>query len=175
MDAPHADRGQRPDPPDARRGQADDVDLVVVERLATIDGSAADVWSCVSRPGELARWLDLELRGDTGEERPLAPGAALSAADPDGTVRHLLVSEVEEGRRIAWHWWREGGELSAVEITLAPLDAGCTAVRVVETLARAGAGAGGRASASVVDGLEAGWDEALSTLGRRLSRKLGVA
>ena len=175
MDAPHADRGPHPDPYDARRGQADEVEVVAVERLVTVDGSAADVWRCVSRPGELARWLDLELRGDTGEERPLGPGAALSAVDPDGTVRHLLVSEVEEGRRIAWHWWREGGELSAVEIILAPLDAGCTAVRVVETLARAGAGAGGRACASVVDGPGAEWDEALSALGRRLSRKLGVA
>ncbi len=103
-------------------------------------------------------------------------GVAARAVDPDGSVRHLLVSELDEGVRLAWHWWRDDGELSAVEITLQPVEGdGSTVVRVVETLAVAAAGAGGRAAVELVAGMDDCWGSALPALGARLARKLGVA
>ncbi len=44
----------------------------------------------------------------------------------------MLVTTVEPGHRLAWHWWPDGGDLSSVEITTVPLDPG-TRVSVTET------------------------------------------
>ncbi len=72
-----------------------------------------------------------------------------------------------------------GGRASAVEIALEPAEGeGSTVVRVVETLALAGAG--GRAAVDpaiteLVAGIDGGWGSVLPTLSTRLARKLGVA
>ena len=151
-----------------------------MERTARVDAPASEVWRCVSRLADLAEWLGLELDGadgnGDGDDVEVRAGVAARTVDADGAVRHLLVSEVDEGTRLRWHWWREDGELSAVEITLEPVDAeGSTMVRVVETLAVAAAGAGGRAALDLVAGIDDRWASALPALGPRLARKLGVA
>ena len=79
-------------------------------------------------PDELAEWLDAEVDLD------LEPGAVGRVIDPDGTVRQVLVTDVEPGRRLAWHWWSDDDELSSVELVLEPLDDDRTRVRVTETI-----------------------------------------
>src|SRR4051812_15521837 len=99
-----------------------------VERCVDIEASPADVWHTLTDPAELARWLDAEVVLD------LEPGAVGHVVDADGHVRQVLVTEVEPGHLLAWHWWEDDGELSSVEITTVPHDDG-TRVRVVECLA----------------------------------------
>jgi hypothetical protein len=66
----------------------------------------------------------------------MRPGGCGHVID-DGVRREVLVTAVEPGRRLAWHWWADGGELSSVEITLLPAGRG-TRVRVVEIAADRG-------------------------------------
>ncbi len=161
------------------RTERDDIEVMRVARTVQVDAPASEVWGHLSRLDDLAGWLGLELAGADGADRDDAvvrAGVAARAVDADGSVRHLLVSDVEEGTRLTWHWWRDDGELSAVEITLQPVDGErATQVRVVETLAVAPAGAGGRAALALVGGIDDRWASVLPTLGARLARKLGVA
>ena len=93
--------------------------------------------------------------GDGHDDRDDDPAVAApggrGSSSRTARLRHLLVTDVEEGRRLAWHWWRNDGELSAVEITVESIVDGTTVVRVVETLAVASsapvarAGGAGRA------------------------------
>jgi uncharacterized protein YndB with AHSA1/START domain len=131
-----------------------------VVRSVDIDATVDDVWHALTDPAELAGWLDAEVSLD------LEPGAVGRVVEPDGTVRQVLVTDVEPGHRLAWHWWEDGGELSTVEITALPLDDG-TRVRVVET--PAGAGGSIRAQASVASGArspEQRWHRSLEVVGR---------
>ena len=112
-----------------------------VEHCVDVDASPDDVWHTLTDPAELARWLDAEVVLE------LEPGAVGRVTDADGTVREVLVTQVEPGRVLAWHWWEDGGELSSVEITTLPIDDG-TRVRIVECLATPAAPRGTSAQAS---------------------------
>ena len=114
-----------------------------VEHCIDIDASPDAVWETLTDPAELARWLQADVVLD------LEPGAVGRVIHPDGTVRQVLVTEVEPGRVLAWHWWEDGGELSSVEITTRPIDDG-TRVRIVECLATPAAPRGTSAQASAV-------------------------
>jgi uncharacterized protein YndB with AHSA1/START domain len=105
-----------------------------LERSVALDAPPDDVWEVMTAPGQLDQWLGDQVEID------LQPGGSGHLVDDDGTVRQVLVTAVEAGRRLAWHWWADTGELSSVEITLVPVEAG-TRVDVVEVLA-ADAGAG---------------------------------
>lgn len=100
-----------------------------VERAVDLDADPADVWRAISDPAQLAEWLgasvDVELR----------PGAAGTIVDDEGVRHAVLVTDVDAGKRIAWHWWDTFGELSSVEISLEPTG-DATRVRVVERLVR---------------------------------------
>jgi uncharacterized protein YndB with AHSA1/START domain len=151
-----------------------DFEIARVERSVHVDAPVEDVWSTIAEPDELSGWLG----GEVELDRPLGPGAAGEVREPDGSVRHLLVTDHEPGRRLVWHWHRDGEELSSVEITVRPDGAG-TEVRVVEVVALTAATAGGtRAFASAAGGLDAiaamdrSWSSALPTLASRLARKL---
>jgi hypothetical protein len=101
----------------------DDV-LEVVEEIA-LEGEPDDVWAAVAAGEWLGDDVELDVR----------VGGAGHVTD-EGETRQVLVTDVEPGRRIAWHWWSEGGDLSSVEVTVVPDGAG-TIVRVVErTLAQ---------------------------------------
>src|SRR4051794_28389813 len=86
----------------------------VVEQAVEIDASPDDVWHTLTDPEELARWLNAEV------DLELEPGAVGRVVDPDGTVHQVLVTEVDRPRRLAWHWWQDGGDLSSVEIVVTP-------------------------------------------------------
>ncbi len=104
-----------------------------VDQSVDIEASPDDVWHALTDPAELALWLDADVTLD------LEPGAAGRVVDADGTVRQVLVTEVEPGYRLTWHWWQDGGEFSSVEITAIPVGDG-TRVRVRETLTSDGGG-----------------------------------
>jgi uncharacterized protein YndB with AHSA1/START domain len=100
-----------------------------VERHVTLPTDLDEAWDLLTRPEELGAWLGDEVVLDP------TPGAGGTVLERDGTRRHLVVDDVEVGRRIAWRWWTdEGGDASQVEITLVPTDEG-TLVRVVEQVA----------------------------------------
>jgi uncharacterized protein YndB with AHSA1/START domain len=95
-----------------------------VELSAPVDA----VWAVLTDPDELAEWLGGEV------DLELEPGAAGRVTDPDGTVRQVLVTDVEPGRRLGWHWWSDDDELSSVELVLEPLDDDRSRIRVTETI-----------------------------------------
>jgi uncharacterized protein YndB with AHSA1/START domain len=113
--------------------------METVERHVILPTDTSEAWDLLTRPDHLDAWLGEDVVLDP------TPGAAGQLLDPDGTHRELVVDEVDEGRRLTWHWWSDGDDASSrVEITLLPTDGG-TLVRVVETLlpraeARASAG-----------------------------------
>ncbi len=115
--------------------------MLAIERQVTLPTDLEGAWALLTRPDDVAAWLGAEV------VLPPAPGAVGSVVDHDGTVRHLVVEEVEPGRRLAWRWWRDGDDAdraSHVEITLAPAQHG-TSVRVVEALPTAAPTAQARA------------------------------
>jgi uncharacterized protein YndB with AHSA1/START domain len=108
-----------------------------VERSIELDADVGDVWEVLAEPDELESWMGERVEID------MQPGGCGHVVGDDGVRREVLVTAVEPGRRLAWHWWEDGGELSSVEITLVPLRTG-TRVDVVEVAAASGdAGPGG--------------------------------
>jgi uncharacterized protein YndB with AHSA1/START domain len=171
MPSPSANPSPSPDsdPEGSRPGE---IETAQVIRSVRIDAPAEAVWRSLADPGELAIWLQADVQLDGA----LVPGVAGRVTDPDGAIRHMLITDVDAGRRVAWHWWEDGGELSSVEITATP-DGETTEVRVVETVALAAVTSGGsRASAmsGVSDRFDRRWNTALPTLVDRFAAKLGV-
>jgi len=102
--------------------------METVERHVTLPAGLDEAWELLTDPDDLAAWLGREVALDP------TPGATGAVVDHDGTRRHLVVEEVDAGRRLAWRWWTDGDAASSrVEITLVPSDGG-TEVRVVEQL-----------------------------------------
>ena len=111
---------------------------MAVEREVQLDDVDAELaWELLTRTEDLEAWLGAEVDLDA------TPGGSGRVVDADGTVRRLVVEEVDEGRRLSWRWWTEAPAAaesdtdaqwgaSRVEITLTPNDDG-TAFRVVET------------------------------------------
>jgi uncharacterized protein YndB with AHSA1/START domain len=130
-------------------------EIVEVTRTAELDAPIGEVWHALTDSGELSRWLadDVEL--------DVRPGGVGRIRLPDGD-KSVLVTAVEEERRLSLLWWGEDGETSSVEMTLAPQPANTrgstvTLFRVVE---RRGAPAGPVAMASAQM-----WNGAVSRLG----------
>ncbi len=96
-----------------------------VERHVTLPTDLDRAWELLTRPEDLAAWLGDEVVLDP------TPGAAGLVVERDGTARHLVVDEVEVGRRLAWRWSADGEDETRVEVTLTPGEDG-TRVRVVE-------------------------------------------
>ena len=146
-------------------------EIARVERSIHVDAPIDEVWSTIVEPDELSEWLGVEVALD----RPIGPGAAGEVVEADGSVRHLLVTGHEPGRRLAWHWWREGDDLSSVEITARP-DGDATVVRVVEIVALATVTVGGArtfsTAADAMSAIDRSWAGALPALASRLTRKL---
>lgn len=93
----------------------------VIEELE-VEGDLADVWAAVTAGEWLGDDVELDVR----------IGGAGHVTD-DGETRQVVVTDVDHGRRIAWHWWSDRGDLSSVEVTLVP-DGPVTVVRVVERM-----------------------------------------
>ena len=100
-----------------------------IETQVVLPVDVEEAWRLLSCPDDLAGWLGAEV------ELEPAPGRAGRVRDHDGTEHQLVVSTVDVGQRIAWHWWTDDdpGQVSHVEISLVPAETGTT-VRVVEEL-----------------------------------------
>lgn len=128
---------------------------MAVQRELDLDLDPELVWELVTRPDDLAAWL--------GEEVDLVPveGTFGRVVDEDGTVRRLVVGEVDSGRRLSWDWWEEGGAdgtVSRVELTLDRTETG-TRLRVLEV-------------PRVAVPVTAGAPRASASVGRRWNRML---
>lgn len=141
-----------------------------VTRSVHLDAPAADVWAAVGRVDGLGTWLGTDIRAD---HDTVAAGRTATVTDRDGTVRRLVVTEVDEGRSVGFVWWDQDrpDRASTVTVTLAGGtdgdDGDGTTVTVTETLDPAAAATGLDARASVrgaADAVAAGWDVRLANL-----------
>ena len=120
-----------------------------IEREATFEASPEELWEAITDERLLVEWL--------ADEAELDP-------EPGGDVRVRVgdeeragsVDAVEEGRRLAFTWSREGGT-SLVELTIEPRGHGSRLVVVERSLE------GPVASAAAL-----GWEGALGALARAL-------
>lgn len=104
-----------------------------VERAVVLDVDIDTAWELVTSPHDLEHWLGSEVTLDA------VPGAEGEVVDHDGTVRRVVVDEVERNARIAWRWWPSGTDQAGpdqagpgrVEITLVPVPGG-TRIGVTE-------------------------------------------
>ena len=86
-----------------------------MERSHEFEVSAEELWDAVTDPEQLAEWLGDEVDLD------VVSGGEGRVVD-DGETRHVLVDEVEHGRRFTFTWWPEidRADRSYVEIEVAP-------------------------------------------------------
>jgi uncharacterized protein YndB with AHSA1/START domain len=97
---------------------------VAVSRTVELDASPSEVWDSITDRTRLGEWLGGPVEIDV---RPGGLGRVLLP----GGERSVLVTEVDEGRRLAWVWSDEAGQLSTVELTLAG-QGPATALTVIE-------------------------------------------
>jgi uncharacterized protein YndB with AHSA1/START domain len=114
--------------------------MTSIERRLDVDAPAEQVWPLLGDPDGWARWLADEADVDV---RPGGRGRLVE----DGTVRQVAVDDVDVGRRVTFHWWREGDEDdgSQVELELRPGTDPAERSTVVITETRAVPVAGGGA------------------------------
>jgi uncharacterized protein YndB with AHSA1/START domain len=95
----------------------------MIRREIVLPNPREEVWEALTEPGRLEDWfandVDLDLR----------PGGGASFRWSNGEERSATVTEVEPGRRLAFEWEDDEGE---VEFTLDD-DADGTRLTVVET------------------------------------------
>jgi uncharacterized protein YndB with AHSA1/START domain len=87
-------------------------DEQVVRREVVLPVDLDAAWANLADAEGLAGWLadevDLEVR----------EGSKGVARWSDGTERHVVVDEVEAGRRLAICWWADGEDATLVDLTL---------------------------------------------------------
>jgi uncharacterized protein YndB with AHSA1/START domain len=110
-----------------RQHDTSDHDPVTVTHEIDLDASLDKVWAALTDPAQLGEWLG----GDV--DLTVQPAAAGHVIGDDGTRYAVLVTDVDEHQRVAWHWWDDRGTLSSVELTVQPVGES-TRLRVVETL-----------------------------------------
>lgn len=137
-----------------------------ITRTVRISAGTDEVWESVGRVEGLAGWLGGAVDVD------LTPGEAGSFVDHDGVTRRLVVTELDEGRRVGFVWWDEDRPSAASSVVIAVDGDGDGArVTVTETVDPVAVGAlGGRASARTVAevadviGIGHRWDARLASL-----------
>jgi len=98
-----------------------------VTRSVDLDAPPADVWDALTEAALLGEWLADEV------ELEAEPGGEIVCRYADGEERRGEVELVEEAERLAWSWWREGGDgPSRVELVLDAVADG-TRLTVIET------------------------------------------
>src|SRR4051794_6678524 len=105
-----------------------DEQTISVERVIDLDAPIGDVWSLVCRAD---LWL-----ADEGTLRLGEGPDAIGRLVERGIARRTRLDQLDDGRRIVFHWWDERGDegdASRVEITLVPTD-GPTRLVVTETV-----------------------------------------
>lgn len=135
----------------------------IVTRTLVLPVSTDEAWTSLRDADGLAGWL-----GDA-VDLEVVPGAAGTIVE-GGTVRRVVVTEVEAGRSIGFAWWDEDAPAAAsvVTISLDPQASGDgTTVTVTERLAGAAPALVGSASVDDLLAVGSGWD-------RRLQAMLGA-
>jgi uncharacterized protein YndB with AHSA1/START domain len=128
-----------------------------VEREATFEASPEEVWEALTDERLLAEWL-----ADEAELDP-EPGGAVSFRVGDER-RDGRVEQVEEGRRLAFTWSRDGEGPSLVEFRIVPAVAGTRLIVTERAL-----------TGPVATAARADWHGALSRLARALELVLALA
>ena len=127
-----------------------------VDQHVDLEVDLDEAWRVISDSDELAAWFGGEVQLD------IRPGGVGTIVDDRGVRYDVLVTDVDEGHRVAWHWWDERGALSSVEISVEPAGAR-TRVRVVERLVGPGV------TAAEVTACERRWQRASSRLWSRVA------
>lgn len=99
-----------------------------VTREEELEASPEEVWRALTDESILRLWLGEEVELDA------RPGGVVRVRD-DGEERSGRVEDVDEPRRLAFTWAREGELPALVEFELAPTDSG-TKLSVTETAPR---------------------------------------
>ena len=94
----------------------------MIYREIVLPATREDVWHALTDPDELAEWFANEA------ELELRPGGGVRFRWSNGEERRAIVTEVEDGERLAFEWEDEG----EVAFTLVDDDAG-TLLTVEET------------------------------------------
>ncbi len=100
-----------------------------VEREVEVAAPVDAAWSSVGDPDRLGDWLDARVEGE------LAVGERVEFELGDGEVRHAVVRERDEGRRLVLWWWPADVPSAATIVTIAVEAAADhrSRVRVTET------------------------------------------
>lgn len=116
------------------------MDEQAVERETVVPAPPEEVWNALTEEALLEQWLapDVELEPQEG--------GLLRVRTEEGEQRLGRVESVEEGRRLAFVWQREGDPETRVELTVEAVPDGSRVV-VVESGAAAGRGWGPRLAA----------------------------
>lgn len=98
-----------------------------VHQEIDLDASLDDVWDAMTDPRQLGAWLGSDVQVE------IRPECAGHVTGDDGTRYAVLVTDVDDRQRVAWHWWDDRGALSSVELTIEPRG-DLTRLRITETL-----------------------------------------
>ena len=110
------------------RSEGGPVQAEGVARSVDLDAPPAEVWDALTEAALLREWLADEV------ELEVEPGGEIVCRYADGEERRGEVELVEEAERLAWTWWREGGEgPSRVELVLDAVADTRTRLTVIET------------------------------------------
>src|SRR3712207_3059790 len=102
--------------------------MAAVERKIVFEAPAAEVWAALTEAERLREWFAHDGELDS------RPGGRGTFRWDDGSVRHAVVEEVEEGRLLAFRWSDDEGRETRVELALEEAGDG-TRLNVTETCA----------------------------------------
>jgi uncharacterized protein YndB with AHSA1/START domain len=100
--------------------------MAAIQREVVFEAPLEEVWQALTRPERLQEWFANDVELD------VRPGGAGVFRWDDGSRRHAVVEDVEEGRRLAFRWSDEDGSESRVELELDEAAVG-TRLTVTET------------------------------------------
>lgn len=152
-----------------------------ITRTTEVAAPLADSWDLIGTARGLARWLGSDLRLE-GDDEVLAVGSVATVIDDLGAMRRLVVTDLDDGRRIGFTWWDDADPGLASQVTLGVEAARAgTTITATETVDAAALGAaGGRASALVpaavhdLTAADLGWGDRLDRLARRFEPCLAL-
>ena len=87
------------------------MERTTVRRTIELDCDAGTLWRLISDAGELGTWLGEDVHLD------LRVGGSGHLVDDDGVRRHLTVTDMTAGERLAFTWWPAGDEAAASDVT----------------------------------------------------------
>jgi uncharacterized protein YndB with AHSA1/START domain len=86
--------------------------MAAIQREVVFEAPLEEVWQALTRPERLREWFANDVELD------VRPGGEGVFRWDDGSLRHAVVEDVEEERRLAFRWSDEDGSESRVELAL---------------------------------------------------------